>query len=135
VISVNQSDIRRLQLGKAAIRAGIQVLLDNKNIKEADIGEVIIAGAFGTFIDIESAIDVGMLPSLPVRRFRQVGNSAGTGARMALLSTRMRKKAFDIAKKAHYIELATVPGFADIFAESTFLGRYKLVYGKREKCL
>ena len=73
---------------------------------------MIIAGAFGTYIDVSSAITIGMLPPVPLERFRQVGNAAGTGARMALLSTRKRDEAQAIAARANYIELAGTPDFA-----------------------
>ena len=87
-ITVTQQDIRELQLAKAAIRAGIQVLLDTEGCAETEIRKIVIAGAFGTYIDVSSAIDIGMLPSLPLERFQQVGNAAGIGARLALVSAR-----------------------------------------------
>jgi len=120
-ITISQKDVRELQLAKGAIRAGIQALLSAVGLVESDIEQVIIAGAFGTFIDIGSAITIGMLPSLPLDRFSQVGNAAGTGARLALISTTQRLKTVEIARGTGYIELATVPNFQRKFAEATYL--------------
>jgi len=71
-IVVTQEDIRHLQLAKAAIRTGIQILLDVNDKSENEIDNVIIAGAFGSYIDLSSAITIGMLPTLPLSRYRQV---------------------------------------------------------------
>ncbi len=117
-ISITQQDVRELQLAKAAIQTGIQVLLEDSGHTEREIKQVIIAGAFGTYIDISGAIAIGMLPSLPLGRFRQVGNAAGTGARLALISCGKRAEAQDIARQTGYIELATVPGFARTYIEA-----------------
>ena len=113
--------MRELQLAKAAIRLGIQALVIAEGLTENDIEQVIIAGAFGTFINVESAITIGMLPSLPLERFKQVGNAAGTGARLALISQSQRAKAEQIAQEDRYIELAAVPNFNRKFAEATYL--------------
>jgi len=120
-ISISQKDVRELQLAKAAIRAGIQALVAAVGLTENDIEQVIIAGAFGTFIDIGSAVTIGMFPNLPLERFSQVGNAAGTGARLALISTSQRAKAAEIALRDGYIELASVPNFQRKFAEATYL--------------
>ncbi|MEW5873183.1 MAG: ASKHA domain-containing protein [Chloroflexota bacterium] len=120
-ITISQKDVRELQLAKAAIRTGIQALVLAEGLTENDIQRVIIAGAFGTFIDIGSAITIGMLPDLPLGRFTQVGNAAGTGARLALISTAQRAKAAEIARRDGYIELASVPNFQRKFAEATYL--------------
>jgi uncharacterized 2Fe-2S/4Fe-4S cluster protein (DUF4445 family) len=120
-ITISQKDVRELQLAKAAIRAGIQALVAAAGLIETDIEQVIIAGAFGTFIDVGSAITIGMLPNLPLERFSQVGNAAGTGARLALISLSQRAKAAEIALRDSYIELASVPNFQRTFAESMYL--------------
>ncbi len=93
---------------------------------------MIIAGAFGTYINVSSAIDAGMLPPLPLDRFQQVGNAAGLGARMALLSLRNRADANAIAARTSYIELAGAPSFKQTFVEAGYLGRYRIENGKRE---
>lgn len=120
-ITISQKDVRELQLAKAAIRAGIQALVAAVGLDEAEIERVIIAGAFGTFIDLGSAITIGMLPNLPLECFSQVGNAAGTGARLALISTSQRAQAAEIAARDGYIELAKVPNFQRKFAEATYL--------------
>jgi len=120
-ITLSQKDVRELQLAKAAIRLGIQALVEAEGLEESDLDQVIIAGAFGTFIDVESAITIGMLPDLPLQRFTQVGNAAGTGARLALISKTERKKADEIACRDDYIELAKIPNFNRKFAKATYL--------------
>jgi len=120
-ITISQKDVRELQLAKAAIRLGIQALVEAEGLTEDDLEQVIIAGAFGTFIDIKSAITIGMLPDLPLERYIQVGNAAGTGARLALISQAEREKANEIAQRDDYIELAKIPNFNRKFAEATYL--------------
>lgn len=131
-ISMSQKDIRELQLAKGAIRAGIQLLMGKAGVKEENIDEIIIAGAFGNYIDIENAINIGLLPDIALNRFKQVGNAAGSGARLALISAEKRTEAIKLAEKVQYIELASVPEFMNVFTQSTYLGRYRLVNGKRE---
>lgn len=132
-IVITQKDIRELQLAKAAIRTGIQVLLDAFGRSEEEIDEIIIAGAFGTYIDVANAMAIGMLPSLPVERFRQVGNAAGTGARLALISSGKRDEAHSIVSGIDYIELAGEPHFNETFVQANYLGRYRLRNGTREE--
>ena len=132
-IVITQQDVRELQLAKAAIRTGIQVLLETKGCSEEEIKRVIIAGAFGTYINVSSAITIGMLPSLPLDRFRQVGNAAGIGAKLALVSGSKRAKAQKIASRVHYIELATAPNFMSTFSQASYIGRYRMRRGKREE--
>jgi uncharacterized 2Fe-2S/4Fe-4S cluster protein (DUF4445 family) len=131
-ITITQRDVRELQLAKAAIRAGIQALLEDSSCSEDAIKQVVIAGAFGTYIDVASAVAIGMLPSLPLDRFRQAGNAAGAGARLALLSASRRAEAQAIASRVKYIELAGAPGFGQTFIQASYLGRYRIVSGKRE---
>jgi len=132
-ITITQHDVRELQLAKAAIRTGIQMLLETSGCSEAEIKQVIIAGAFGTYIDVASAVAIGMLPSLPLNRFRQVGNAAGMGAKLALISLKSRAKAEAIASRVNYIELASVPNFEPTFIQASYLGRYRIIDGKREE--
>jgi uncharacterized 2Fe-2S/4Fe-4S cluster protein (DUF4445 family) len=122
-IAITQHDIRELQLAKAAIRTGIQVLLETNGCSEEEISQVVIAGAFGSYIDVSSAITIGMLPPLPLDCFRQVGNAAGAGAKLALLSCSKRSEAQEIASRVHYIELATTPNFMRTFTKAIYIGR------------
>jgi uncharacterized 2Fe-2S/4Fe-4S cluster protein (DUF4445 family) len=114
-IVFNQRDVRAVQLAKGAIRAGIQVLLEDAGLKEDQIDQVIIAGAFGNYIDLKSAVAIGMLPELPLDHFAQVGNAAGIGAKLALVSYPHRATAQSIAAGSHYIELAGSERFNRIF--------------------
>jgi len=132
-ITITQHDVRELQLAKAAIRTGIQVLLETSGCSEDDIRQVIIAGAFGTYIDVASAVAIGMLPPLPLNRFRQVGNAAGMGAKLALISLKSRAKAQAVASRVSYIELASAPKFEQVFVQANYLGRYRIIDGKREE--
>jgi uncharacterized 2Fe-2S/4Fe-4S cluster protein (DUF4445 family) len=132
-ITITQRDVRELQLAKAAIRTGIQILLETSGCAEDDIRQVIIAGAFGTYIDVASAVVIGMLPALPLSRFRQVGNAAGMGAKLALISLSSRSRAEAIASSVSYIELASSPGFQPTFMQASYLGRYRITDGKREE--
>ena len=124
-IVVTQEDIRHLQLAKAAIRTGIQILLDVNDKSENEIDNIIIAGAFGSYIDLSSAITIGMLPNLPLSRYRQVGNAAGTGARLALISSAMRAESRNLASQVHYVELGTASQFNDTFIRACYLGDLK----------
>jgi len=117
-IVITQGDIRELQLAKAAIRTGINVLLKSAGIAAPDVKRIIIAGTFGNYIDIKSSIRVGMLPDLPVRRFSQVGNAAGAGTCMTLVSARAREKAEAMARGVKYLELADRPDFMELYVEA-----------------
>lgn len=131
-ITITQRDVRELQLAKAAIRAGIQVLLEATGCDEEQLERVIIAGAFGTYIDVASAITIGMLPALPLDRFWQAGNAAGMGARLALISLGKRAEARAFASRVEYIELAGAPSFQSTFMQAGYLGRYRLAEGTRQ---
>jgi uncharacterized 2Fe-2S/4Fe-4S cluster protein (DUF4445 family) len=130
-VTLTQNDIREIQLAKGAIRAGIQVLMESSGCTEEEIQHVIIAGAFGTYIDVASALNIGMFPVLPLESFSQVGNAAGLGAQISLLSLSQRHKAQEIASKVKYIELATAPNFMQTFMQAGYLGRFRLEKGKR----
>lgn len=122
-ISFNRKDISEIQLVKGSIRAGIEILLEKAGVPESDIDQVMIAGAFGTYLDVKSGIEIGMFPNLDLEKFVQVGNAAGTGAKMALLSRKVRSEAVQIAKHVQYVELTTEPGFTDTFASCLSLGK------------
>jgi uncharacterized 2Fe-2S/4Fe-4S cluster protein (DUF4445 family) len=123
-ITVSQKDVRELQLAKAAIRLGVRALVEAAELTEENIEQILLAGAFGTYIDVESAVEIGMLPPLPLDRFQQIGNAAGTGARLALISRGMRTRAQQIAARDGYIELGRIPEFNRKFAESNSMTRF-----------
>jgi uncharacterized 2Fe-2S/4Fe-4S cluster protein (DUF4445 family) len=118
---VTQKDIGEIQLAKAAIASGTLLLLEAAGLTVDDLEEVVVAGAFGTHLKLESAIAIGMFPKLPLNAFRQVGNAAGTGARLALLSMDERRRGETIARQVGYIELITRPSFRDVFMKSLLL--------------
>jgi uncharacterized 2Fe-2S/4Fe-4S cluster protein (DUF4445 family) len=120
-ITLTQKDVRELQLAKGAMRSGINVLLEANGLVADDIDQVIIAGAFGTYISVPSALTIGMFPRLPLDRFRQVGNAAGMGAKQALISRSKRDEAQALARRIGYIELASVPQFSRTFAQAMYL--------------
>ena len=117
-VAFTQDDVRAVQLAKAAVRAGIDLLLREVGLAESVIGRVVIAGAFGSYIDVRSAIAIGLVPALPVDRFAQVGNAAGVGVQRALASVAVRERAREIAARCRYLELGSLPGF-----QKTFLRR------------
>jgi uncharacterized 2Fe-2S/4Fe-4S cluster protein (DUF4445 family) len=117
-IVVTQQDISEIQLAKGAIATGLQLLLTATRTPLAAVAEVIVAGAFGSYLNLESALAIGLLPRLPNAVYQQVGNAAGVGARMALLSLKERQRAAHIAHQAGYIELTTQPDFNNQFVQS-----------------
>ena len=111
----NQHDIRAVQLAKAAIRTGIELLLRDRELREDDIDLVVIAGAFGSYIDVGSAIAIGLLPVLPLDRFKQVGNAAGIGVQRILASRQTRARGRELAQRCRYVELSTRADFQKTF--------------------
>ncbi|MCP4005047.1 MAG: DUF4445 domain-containing protein [bacterium] len=116
-IVFTQEDVRAVQLAKAAIRAATDLLLKDTGHVERELEQVVVAGAFGNYIDLSSAQAIGMLPPLPFQRFAQVGNAAGDGARLALLSRQQRDAAAAIARRCRYLELAGNPAFQTSYIE------------------
>ena len=119
-IPINQKDIRELQLAKGAIRAGIEILLEEAGRGIEDIDTVYLAGAFGTFLSPESAIKIGLLPPLPLERVRSIGNAAGEGAKLTLIDKEYREIAESAAKEVYYIELSSRKDFQDKFMDAMY---------------
>lgn len=119
-IYLTQRDIREVQLAKAAIFAGIKILLKEVNISQEDIQKILLAGAFGNFIDKKSAIRIGLIPYLPLEKIESVGNAAGRGAEIVLLSEKTRKICEKISKDIKYIELSSRADFQEEFVEAMF---------------
>ncbi|MCK5568052.1 MAG: DUF4445 domain-containing protein, partial [Actinomycetia bacterium] len=117
-ISINQKDIVEIQLAKGAMRTGIEILLENAGIGFNDIDGIIIAGAFGSYIDPRNVVNIGMFPKVDLEKISQVGNAAGVGARMMLLSRIERDRAEKIARDINYLELTVFPSFSDHFVAS-----------------
>jgi len=122
-ILVTRKDVNEVQLAKSAIRTGIDILLSEAGLEPAAIDRFIVAGAFGSYISIKSAIRVGMFPDIPVQRFAQVGNAAGMGAKRMLVSARERRAAEAIARRTRYVELTIHPSFHEIFVQNMFFQR------------
>ncbi|MFQ6100221.1 MAG: ASKHA domain-containing protein [Anaerolineae bacterium] len=120
-IAITRKDVSEIQLAKAAIRAGIEVLLGEAGLEAEQVERVVVAGAFGTYLDVDSALAVGVLPPLPRERFVQVGNAAGMGAKLALLSRRCRELAEEIARRVEYVELTTHPRFVEEYVAALML--------------
>jgi len=117
-ISINQKDIVEIQLAKGAMRTGIEILLENAGISFTDIDGIIIAGAFGSYIDPKNVVNIGMFPKVSLEKISQVGNAAGVGARMMLLSRIERERSEKIARDTNYLELTVFPSFTDHFVAS-----------------
>ncbi|MGD9001451.1 MAG: ASKHA domain-containing protein [Anaerolineae bacterium] len=117
-IVINRKDVSEIQLAKGAIRAGIEVLLAEAGLEIDQVERVVVAGAFGTYLDVASARAIGMFPPLPLDRFDQVGNAAGIGAKLALLSRHCRAVAEQIAQRVEYIELTTNARFSGAYMDA-----------------
>lgn len=116
-IKITQRDIRELQVAKSAIRSGIELLLREAGINYKDIAKVYLAGAFGNYIDKDSALRVGILPNVDPEKIIFVGNSAGRGAELVLLNKEYMGLVEEILKKVIYIELSGRRDFQDYFVE------------------
>jgi uncharacterized 2Fe-2S/4Fe-4S cluster protein (DUF4445 family) len=114
---VTRKDVHEIQLAKSAIRVGVEILLQNAGLTYADLDEFIVAGAFGTYLDLRSAVRTGMFPPLPLQRYRQVGNAAGVGAKQMLVSVDKRREAETIAGQIGYVELTSQAAFTPLFME------------------
>ena len=114
-VHFTQNDVRAVQLAKAAIRTGVDLLLLEQGLQEQSLERIVIAGAFGAYIDIVSGVEIGLLPNLPLARFEQVGNAAGLGVRQMLASVTTRARAGEIATSCNYLELSTRSEFQKIF--------------------
>ena len=116
-VCVTQEDVRNLQLAKAAIAAGIEILLKEKAFEYKDVTGVLLAGGFGSFLNKESAAKIGLIPKelLPVTE--AVGNAAGEGAVFAAISNDARNHLLEIRSEMHYLELSMHPAFSDLYME------------------
>jgi uncharacterized 2Fe-2S/4Fe-4S cluster protein (DUF4445 family) len=111
-----QKDIRELQLANGAIRAGIQILLKQAGLVEADLDTVLLAGAFGNYIRKDNALRIGMLPSIPPDRIHFVGNAASFGAKRALLADEEKEYAGVVIGLTHHVDLSLDPDFMNEFS-------------------
>ncbi len=114
-VYLTQRDIRELQFAKGSIATGIKVLMDILGVTADDLDEVLLGGSFGSYLNPESAKVIGLVPPVDVDRIIAVGNSAGEGAKIALLSYRERQVAFELPSRIEYIELSGRSDFNDSF--------------------
>lgn len=121
-VAVNRKDINEIQLAKGAIRAGVETLLLEAGILADQIDQFVIAGAFGTYLDLHSAINIGMFPDIARDKYKQIGNAAGLGAIKMLVSARLRKQSIEIARNVEYIELTTHPKFVSVYMMALSFG-------------
>ena len=118
-ISISQRDIRQVQLAKAALRAGCEVLM--KRFGLVDAPRIVLAGAFGMHINVLSALTLGLLPPVSPDRVSVAGNAAGHGAYLALVDMEKRAEADRIARSVTYVELASDKGFQSAFLDALFI--------------
>lgn len=122
-ITINQADVRALQLAKAALYAGAKLMMKKMGIERLD--KVILAGAFGSYIDKESALTLGMFPDCDINNVFAVGNAAGDGARMALLNLSKRQEADERARWVEFVEIAVEPEFQKEFMQAMHIPHMK----------
>ncbi len=120
-IALTKVDVDNLMRAKAAIYAGFSVLAAGVGVDLADVDQVLIGGAFGKYINVEKAVQIGLLPDLPWDRFSFLGNTAIRGARLALLSNRARRAVTALSDRMTYVELSADNTFYDAFTAALFL--------------
>ena len=116
-VYLTQKDLGEVQLAKAAIAAGIQMLMERLGITEDDICSVYIAGAFGNYMDPVSAGKIGLLTATLVKKVKQVGNAAGEGAKIALVNEKEMLEMDELVRKIEFVELAASADFQDHFID------------------
>jgi uncharacterized 2Fe-2S/4Fe-4S cluster protein (DUF4445 family) len=117
LVYLTQRDVRELQFAKASIATGWKILLEQLEIQESEIQQVLLAGSFGSYLSPASAVNIGLVPKLPILRILSAGNVAGEGAKMALLSQSERKGAETVIEEIEYVELSDRSDFNDKFIE------------------
>ena len=117
-IVITQKDVRELQNAKAAIAAGIQVLIARAGIHIDDVSKVYLAGGFGSLMNPQSALNIGLLPTELKDKIESIGNAAGSGAQMSLLSSQALSQIEKIKNKMKYVELSSDKSFSDIYVDS-----------------
>jgi uncharacterized 2Fe-2S/4Fe-4S cluster protein (DUF4445 family) len=116
VIRVTQNDVRAIQMAKAALYAGVRLLMDKLSIDHVD--KIRLAGAFGSHIDMKYAMILGLIPDCDLGKVQSAGNAAGTGARIALLNKGARDEIESVVRRIEKIETAVEPKFQQHFVEA-----------------
>jgi uncharacterized 2Fe-2S/4Fe-4S cluster protein (DUF4445 family) len=120
-ITVTNADLENLLRSKAAVYAGAALLARRLGVEMTDLERVYVAGGFGTYLDIANAIQIGLLPDVPVERITFIGNGSVIGAKMALLSYEALRQAGDVAARMTYRELSADEAFMDEYVSAMFL--------------
>jgi uncharacterized 2Fe-2S/4Fe-4S cluster protein (DUF4445 family) len=135
-IVVTENDIKNLIMSKASILAACITLMNQAGITNQDIITIYFAGAFGTYINKDNAVTIGLIPELPLHHIENIGNGAAEGANIALLNRKKRKVLDEVAYKIGYIELNAEPSFMDEYTRSSFLPHTDLaIFPMVEKAL
>ena len=121
-VSFTNRDVREVQLAKAAIAAGAEILLMEAGLQISDLDAVIIAGGFGSYIDSKNAQRIGLLPAVPIEKIATAGNAAGKGALAVLMHAGAAEQVEKIRQRAHYIELSSSLAFQERYVEHMFFG-------------
>jgi uncharacterized 2Fe-2S/4Fe-4S cluster protein (DUF4445 family) len=117
-IVLTQEDVRQVQLAKGAIASGIRMLQHVLGVADDALTELMLAGGFGNYLSLRSAVRIGLIPALPAERIRYVGNAAALGAQLALVSEAERERARRLAGVIEHVSLAAHPDFQDLFVEA-----------------
>jgi len=115
LVYLTQRDVRELQFAKASIATGWRLLMEQLKLNDEDIQQVLLAGSFGSYLSPASAIQIGLVPKIPVMRIVSAGNVAGEGAKMVLLSQPERNGATALLNEVEYVELSDRADFNDKF--------------------
>jgi len=128
-IAISQSDVRELQMAKGAFFSGARLILNHLNRvnnSELEIKQILLAGAFGNYINKINAKFIGMIPDIPDEKLFQIGNAAGVGAQNCLLNVDLRKKARELQEKIRYTEIAVEKDFQKEFASAMYFPHLNL---------
>jgi uncharacterized 2Fe-2S/4Fe-4S cluster protein (DUF4445 family) len=132
-LRITQSDVRAIQLAKAALYAGARLLMDHLGIDAVD--RIVLAGAFGSHIDVKYAMVLGMIPDCDLAKVQSAGNAAGTGARIALLNQQARDEIEQVIKRVEKIETAVEPKFQAHFVEAMAIPHASAAYPNLAKAV
>jgi uncharacterized 2Fe-2S/4Fe-4S cluster protein (DUF4445 family) len=117
-LMITQKDLREVQLAKGAVRAGIEVCCAEMGIKPQDLSKILLAGAFGNYISKENALKIGIFPEVSVHKIKSVGNAAGAGAVLALVSQKALREFEKVRQTARHLELGSCPAFQERFVDA-----------------
>jgi len=120
-IVITENDIGNLIRAKGAIYSGCQTLLEEVGLKIADLDRIVLAGGFGSHIDVEMAMTIGLLPQIDPDKITYIGNGSLLGARMCAVTNRIRKDVVDVMRKMTNFELSETPSFMSHYVAALFL--------------